>query len=548
MSYMIEAVVDGTIRRWPLQPGTTLVGRSQESAVRLSDKAVSSRHAEIRLDGDTLLIEDLGSRNGTYVNGAPANGPVSLFHGSTVRLGNTELRVFTAEARREEDPALPLPSFVPHEDLVSRSISLDEVRRSLQKTAGGQNILFRALAEAGEILVAPKPLDSVLDSILDLVSRAIPSRRILLVLKDSPDAAPVVAASRPAGYSGSNLLLSQTLMNAVLTEAQSLLISDAMADPRFQGSESIIAQQVRSALVAPLHDNEKVLGLLYADSNTLVIRYGEDELRAFTLLAQLIAMKITNTRLLEAEREQERLKQEMATAARIQANLLPKEMPAIPGYEIAARQIPCEAVGGDLYDVLRAEGGGVSLVLGDVSGKGIGAALLMSHLMACIRTLHDEPIDPVRLVHKVHTQLLQSSEASRYATMVYARLDPERHVLTYINAGHVQPLLAHPDGTVETLESTGMPVGLLAGATFESRTIEIRPGATLIICSDGITEAEDADGDLFGEERFVEAVRGKGQEGAAAVLEHVLMKVQEFAGGIAISDDTTLLVLSRPLR
>jgi serine phosphatase RsbU (regulator of sigma subunit) len=277
-----------------------------------------------------------------------------------------------------------------------------------------------------------------------------------------------------------------------------------------------------------------------------VIRYGEDELRAFTLLAQLIAMKITNTRLLEAEREQERLRQEMATAARIQANLLPKMMPEIPGYEIAARQIPCEAVGGDLYDVLCDADGIVSFVLGDVSGKGIGAALLMSHLMACIRTLHGESLDPVQVVEKVHRQLLHSSEASRYATLVYARLDPTRHELTYINAGHVQPLLVHPDGSVESLESTSMPVGLLADATFESRSLELRPGSTLILCSDGITEAESKDGDLFGDERFMDTVRGGGPGAAGVVLDHLLDEVRAFSGGIAITDDTTILVLSRP--
>ena len=302
---------------------------------------------------------------------------------------------------------------------------------------------------------------------------------------------------------------------------------------------------IRSALVAPLFDNERVIGLIYADTNDPSVRYDLDHLRIFTMLANLIAIKITNTRLLDDQRAKERMEQEMATAARIQRALLPAELPPASGYEIFAWQIPCFETAGDLYDAHQLEDGSVLLTVGDVSGKGIGSALLMSHVIASMRALYGEGLDEGILIDRLHRQILRSSEPAHYATLFFARLDPRDHRLEYVNAGHNPPFLLCPDGSVHTLDATGQPVGLLDGATFETAEASFEPGSLLFIFSDGITEAMGEDEDFYGEERLVAFLRRNLDRPLEEISSELLDDLQSFQGTTPQSDDITLFMVRR---
>jgi sigma-B regulation protein RsbU (phosphoserine phosphatase) len=355
----------------------------------------------------------------------------------------------------------------------------------------------------------------------------------------------VIRAARPAGRrSSEQLILSQTILGTVLHDQQALLLNDVQSDPRFGAHQSVILQNLRSAMVAPLFDNQQVIGLLYADSDDPKIRYDRDQLRAFTLLANLIAVKITNARLLEAQREKERMEQEVAAATRVQETLLAGDLPKVAGYEIAARQLPCFEVAGDLYDVTPLDDGRIAFVVGDVTGKGMGAALLMSNVLAGLRVLYQQRIAPADLAERIHRQLLRSSEDTRFVTLFCGLLDPETHVLEFVNAGHNPPFLLCAGDELQTLEATGMPLGLLPQATYEAGRIEMPPGALLCVFSDGIPEAMVGE-EFYGEERFLDTLRACRTKGIEELLDGALDDLTRFLGEEPPGDDVTLLLLRR---
>jgi serine phosphatase RsbU (regulator of sigma subunit) len=401
------------------------------------------------------------------------------------------------------------------------------------------------VTEAGRLLVVPRPLTETFQLVLEMVEAVIPARRILLLLTDTPDGSPAVRAARPAGEAAAKkLVLSRTLVATVLRDRESLLLNDLCRDPRFGDQQSIIRQSVCSALVAPLFDNTRVIGMLYADTADPRVHYDRDQLRAFTLLANLIAVQITTARLLEAERERERMAQEVAAATEVQRNLLPARLPALPGYEFAARQIPCCEVAGDLYDAIGLPDGRIALAVGDVSGKGLGAALLMAGTIAGLRILLQEQPRLAECVERLHRQILQASEATRFVTLFLGLLDPATGRLEYVNAGHNPPWLLVPDGAPETLAATGLPLGLIPGATYAAASTVVPPGGILCVYSDGISEAAAGD-ELYGDERLLASLRRRATEAAADQLEGILTDLRAFLGSARADDDMTLLLVRR---
>lgn len=568
---ILTGVVRGELRRIELPAGRWAIGRALESDIRLEDPSVSRRHAELEVREGLIELCDLGSSNHTFVNDLRIER-TQLRPGDRVRLGQVELELRLEPdqteptdrwgsgaagaqaggvARRQDDgPAGPEDlrgqlDWVDPERLSARDrLSLLEARSLSGGPTSSDHALLRAVTEAGQVLVSARPLAETFETVLDLVERVTPARRIFLLLTEAPGEVPAVRAARPAGIGEDQLLLSRTILATVLHDRQALLLNDVPSDPRFGGQESVILQNVRSAMVAPLFDNQQVIGLLYTDSDDPLTRYDRDQLRAFALVANLVGIKITNARLLEADRERERIAQELAAAAEVQRTLLPATLPAVPGYEFAARQRPCHEVGGDLYDVARLPDGRILLVIGDVAGKGLAAAMLMSNVLAGLRVLCQEELPLLRLAQRLHAEVHQSSDAVRFVTLFAGVLDPLAHRLEYVNAGHNAPLLFSGGAPPRTLAATGLPLGMLAGASYEVAEIEVPAGALLCLYSDGISEAEAGE-EQFGEERLWASLRGRRDAGLPALADGLLADVARFLGETAPSDDMTLLLLRR---
>jgi serine phosphatase RsbU (regulator of sigma subunit) len=408
--------------------------------------------------------------------------------------------------------------------------------------------IMKLLTDVGDFLVLPTSLEETLDSILELVGRAVPATRLLLLLKDD-EGVPVQRAARIGGGRAMGpLMLSQTMVQSVLVEGSSLLTSDAMADVRFRDHQSVVLQNIRSAMAVPLLHNREILGVLYADSTESSMSYEEQDLRVLTLMGQMIGAKIANARLLVTARERERLRNEIETARAIQRRLLPQTLPEVPGYEMVAWQESCEEVGGDLYDAGILPDGRVQIVLGDVSGKGVGAALLMTSVLGTVRALRAVTFEPNRLVTQLDRHLLQNTEVVHYATLFLGVLDATAHRLAYVNGGHPAALFVHADGTIEKLGPTDVPVGLVDRPewTFESAEVAFPPGSALVVVSDGVSEAARTTEDEFFGERLLESVlRQAPPSTAQETCARIRQALDDFLGDVPRADDATLLVVRR---
>ena len=539
MTLYLSGSPGGQFVVWPLDRPRLTIGRSSRNELQLGDFTVSKEHAEITVDGERVLIRDLGSRNGTRVNGAEAREPIVLKPGDQIEIGHLGL---TVTADRPVQPLELDDSAVANS---SRRIRLDQVleRRALA-TPGGHS-LVRLLAQAGQLLVLPRPLKETCDQILEIVAQAVPASRYVVLLRDQPGALPTQVAARiRAGATEKPLMLSRAILHTVLDECSSVLTADAAEDQRFRASESIMAHAVHSAMAVPLFDNERVLGLIYVDRQDMIGPFSQEQLEVLTLLANMAAVKIKNARLLEAEQAARQLAQQLETAVTIQRNLLPVRPPELPGWQFDAYLESCYAVGGDLFDYYAMPDGRQVFLIGDVSGKGLGAALLMSSFLSAARVLYDACADMGELATRLSRALARNIDPGRFVTGVVGCLDPAAGRLEYVNAGHPAPCLVS-GGKVCELEATGVPFGVMPDVPYERHSIDIAPGALLAVFSDGIPEAQRGE-EFFDGDRVHDALSAAASlPDLGAVRALVLSRVDEFLAGEKRTDDVTLLLLRR---
>jgi sigma-B regulation protein RsbU (phosphoserine phosphatase) len=539
MTLRLQAVVNGEPKVWPLQGERMGIGRSSRNTIQIADATVSKEHAEIVRLADGWWIRDLGSRNGTRVNQQEAPQPTRLQESDLLEIGSVIIRVL-GEAPEELTQWSPSPG-------ISSSLRLNarDILGRSSSTAGSPG-LVHVLAEAGRVLVLPRPLNETCEEILRFVEKAIPASRLILLLRERPGAEPVQMAGRfRGGSSRQPLAISRAILDTVLNDCTSVITADAALDPRFAARESIIALAVHSAMAVPLFDNERVLGVLYADTSDFTVTYGQEQLEILTLLGNMAAVKITNARLLEAEQANQRMAQELVTATRIQQNLLPDAPDNLNGWECAARLVTCYEVGGDLYDFHLRPDGRLIFVIGDVSGKGMGAALLMSSVLSSARVLYDATPDAGELVGRLNSVVHRGTDPGHFVTLFLGQLDLATGQLTYVNAGHNAALVLGEGGITE-LPADGVPLGVLPDFPYRSRTVELAPGSLFALFTDGIPEALRGE-EFFGDERLREALTGlAGRPQLEEVAQGLVEKVDQFLAGERRSDDITLVMLRRP--
>ncbi len=528
-----------------LPEGVHEIGRSSGCSVRLDEPSVSRQHARLRIEKSRAILEDLGSSNGTRLNGRELTGPAEVRRGDRVAFGNIALHV--------QDRPTETEMFLDQTQIrAGASVSLDEARATRAGESSKKAYLFRILAEAGELMTGRREPDEMFEPLLELVARALQPERIFLLLQDDADGGtPRVVASRGSAATGllggatDNMILSQTLLQQVLKERTAFLTEDASQDQRLLGGQSIISSGTRSAMAAPLFDNERVIGVLYADTRDPTVRYDRDELKAFVLLANVVAVAITHARYHELEKERQRMRTELDAARGIMARLLPAELPEVPGLRLVAHLEPCEEVAGDLYDARLLPDGRILLLVGDVAGKGLPAALLVAALLPALRLGAENCPDIGRLVERVNEQLFASTEALRFATLFLGLLDPSSGELVYVNAGHNPPLLCTPGRELASLAAAGPPVGMIPDMSYTGRSCRLEPGQRLFFYSDGLTEAMNAEQDMYGDERLHELLANCGECTLEDLRRRVMDDVAAFTAGRPLDDDLTLLLVER---
>lgn len=531
-----------------LLPGKQEIGREAQRAIHIPDKTVSRNHAmiEISSDGGEIHLTDIGSHNGTTVNGERINSRRPLVVGDKIMFGRTSFSLVD-EAITDEPPSRPTAAVMSDSE-VEKSVVLSLAEALQMPPARVSEIpeLFPTLSEMARMLVLSEPREAMLERSLGLVNRIIPAER-LAILMTHEESGEIYAVARllPSGTDPGHFTLSKTVVHEIMTHRNAILINDPKDDPRFANQQSIIMSDMRCAMAVPLFDEENVLGILYVDTSNLLHQYNDDYLRLLATFGNIIASRLQNYTLLQEREQKQIFEAELKRASSIQQSLLTSKLPKVPDYAVHAFQEQCRQVGGDLYDVATLPDGRLVLLVADVSGKGMGAALLMSNILASFRILYSiTEFTLSETVSLVSKELFASSTTSDFATLFVAVLDPKTHVLKYINAGHNPPVLVRADGSRELLQPSGTMIGAFDLGVWDESEVVMNADDLLFVFTDGVTEAE------CGEEQYSDARTEK----MAIELHHLepeefvtrlTADIMEFIGSTPRSDDITMLVLKR---
>src|SRR5258705_7219064 len=407
--------------------------------------------------------------------------------------------------------------------------------------------LLALISKVGITLLASATLNETLEQIVSLVFEAVPADRCLIMMRDEGSTEELrVAVARLRSRAGEigEIRVSRNVLDEVVIRGKSVLTSDAQHDPRFS-SGTVVLQGVRSVFAVPLGVADKVFGIIYADSPIAEGRFTEDHLKVLTTLASVAAIRVETNRLIESRLEQERLERELQLASEIQQRFQPTAPPQVPGYVLHGIRYPCYEIGGDYYDFIEREDGRLVIALGDVSGKGTAAALLMSSLHAAVHAQSASHDSLVATISAVNRYLADNIPANRFVTLFYAELEPESGALSFLNAGHNPPLIVHAAGTVEQLASGGLPLGIKRDAEYREGRTQLLYGDVLCIYSDGVTEAVSPAGEEFGPTRLYEVVSRNIDASAAGIRDRIESSLTKFSQGTSAADDITLGIVKR---
>lgn len=534
---------DGSQRGFRLMRDRIRIGRGADNDLTLADPKLSRRHAEILRTPEGHILRDLGSRNGTRLNGQRLRSDRPLRPGDAIDLGSHHLTV-------DDEAPGGQPSLSSQQAIPPRDISdLEETKPDLDPAEQGRRhrILAHLIRAAGA-LTTNRTLRELFERVLDQLFEVLPAERGCIALLEGHPAMPVIKASRTR-HGTAFERLSRSITRRVLEDRVSLLVPRLLEDAGLAGQESLAASGVRSLMCAPLWftagsgQQEAVIGLIYLDSLEEPTCFTVEDLQFLSALANLAAIRIEGARLHEESLDHEKLREELRKAGEIQASLLPQTLPDVPGYDLAASNRLCSAVGGDYYDFLL-DRGQLLLALGDVSGKGTAAALLMAMLRAAVRAHWTEGA-PAASLARANVTLCETTPENRYASMFLGRLDPAGGQLTFVNAGHYPPVIVRADGRVLSLGEGGPVLGVLPTAAYANNTCTLGLGDALVVFSDGIAEARNAGEAEFGQEGVAAVtVRERGRE-ARALADAILDQVGRHLGAGRAIDDQTLIVVKR---
>ena len=547
---VLEVVApDGTRERVTVTPSPFLIGRAEnENHLRLSDGRISRHCAAIVRDDCGFRLEDRGNRYGLFVNGAKVEQQ-TLRDGDLIAFGIDGCYQIVVHLA-----SLPAPSAEPSvENLLTRiGTRLDFGGTAMH---GGLNKL-NLLLEATSLLHSRLPLESVLGTMLDHAISITHADRGLLIEPGDAGAMRVRLARSSKGESlpAEALSPSQTAINRAIGRKSSVITENLnLAGLDLKDAESIVVQGLRAVVAIPLYASSRaaadtgapldpgtLLGVIYLDSRRIAAFSAIDR-QILDALALEAASIMDNARLVERERERQRLEQELSIARNIQQAIIPQGLHDFPYLAVTGMHRPCTEVGGDYFDVVPVTEDRTAILIADVSGKGLGAALVTTMLLGALSGL-STGADPAQVFSQINRLLCLHSEVGRYATMFIGVLSRDG-TFEYIKAGHPSPLLLRKGNVTELYTEGSFPVGLILEADFPSARIELEPDDTLVLFSDGVTEAENTSHELFELSGLSQALTGHENTPVEALQQSILESVQAFTKGASQSDDITLLVV-----
>lgn len=528
-------------QRFPLKQGTNVIGRNPECDIVFSVSAVSREHAKITWRNNQFFLEDLKSRNLTILNDTKveADKPMPLGPGDKIKICD-----FYCEFVDETHPK-------PFDNEESGTVV-----SSVQAGAGSVNVLasqpaerLRVLLEVSNSLARAVEIGPLLPKILDgLFTVFKQADRGFFIVQDANGQFVPKAIKTRLARDESSARFSKTILDKCKDNAVALLIEDAAQNEQFQMAASISDFKVRSIMAAPLVSSDgEVFGIMQVDTQDRKSKFTNDDLQLLIAVANQAAVALDNVKLHENLNLQQKMAREIELAVEVQKCFLPNKLPDVPHYEFYAHYQAAREVGGDFYGFLNVTSDKMAISVGDIAGKGVPAALLMARVSGDVNLAVLSQPNAALAVKKLNDLFHQAGIPDRFVAYLLCMLEPSTGKITLVNAGQVPPLVRRANGTVEEFASNdknGLPLGIMEDFEYEQVETILNPGDCLIMCTDGITDANNIKKEQFGRERLLAAIRNGSKE-APALGQHILRSVKEFATAPEQFDDMTLVCLSR---
>lgn len=542
MSHKLVLVIAGH-PSVPLDPehGVYKLGRASDNDIALDDLSLSRHHACVRFSRGHWLAEDLGSKNGTALNGETLTAPRPLQAGDELTPGNLKFRVCDAT---DTGPPVVIQARETAPWVPSIILGAEELRRGgIPITEGERAQAALALLERVALDLAQAGSATQLPMLLQALHHHLAADRGALLLRDGEGhLAPVATCG--GEQTDAPIQIPRTLVDAAFGKGQAILLADV--EGAGAASASMVNIGIRSALATPLEAEGQLLGLLYLDVLNPTRHFDREDLRLATVVAHLVASRVRAARMEEAAQLSRALEVEMGHARRIQQGFLPARPPCVDGYEVLGFNAPAWRVSGDLYGSWILEDGSLCAAVADVSGKGMGPGLLMVTFHAYMDAWADWSSLPAVLLERLSTTLARHTESNRYITAFLAHLDPEDGRLRFACAGHPPALLRRKAGTIEVLDAPGLPLAMLPGQTpYGSGETALEPGDVVLLYTDGLAEAENPAGEEFGLEGLRQVLAREGHLSLPELRQALVLALQVHLGGQSPQDDQTFLLLRR---
>lgn len=548
-----EAQRDILIDELPLN-----IGRERTQDLRFPEKEVSRSHAQVVCEDDRYYLVDLRSHNYTYLNNRrlKPHTRYPLEHDDVIKICNYILVFLDPESSTWGDLGVdagretvdivdgdPSRGSAVSRGLPSGSDSW-EARLSSNPEAKLRAIM-RLASELQKVVSLEEVLTRVLDSLLGLFPVA-ECAVIMFREENGRRIFPTLARHRdPARQDRATV--SRTVIGQAMEEQRAILFENAQDHPDLKGHDSVFDGGLKSIMVAPVLDFDgRSLGAVQLDTRTRLHPFTEEDLDVLSIVVRMLSFVIEEARLRATMIEQRTLQRDLEVAREIQLGLLPNAAPDVKGYEFFDFYAPAKQVGGDYYDYLRLSDGRIAVVVGDVSGKGVPAAMLMAKLSSELRVYLASGLSPVEVLLRTNASYRDRAPEGSLVTLVLLILDPATHQLQIANAGHMRPLLVREGRPPENVgdDEAGCPLGVLPDPTYECCRLQLNEGDCLVLYSDGVTDATDEHGDMYELERLTGLLE-RSAGSAARLGQTVVDDVEKFVGQQPQVDDICLVCLNR---
>ncbi len=522
--------------------------------------AVSREHARILKEPQGFFLEDLHSRNGTYLNGRMIDSKVRIFNGDVIRICDVEFSFFdhtkdvrptgNSQFQLASDPRIIIDD-APMEDdqfRLTTEINVASSQKAHLNPANAEAKL-RALIDIGRHLGAA--LDQVLPQLLENLLKIFRQADCAYILLNDKHTKRLElrAFKHRNPQNEESFRISRSILEKVSSTKAAILSDDIGNDSRFDPSESIVNYNIHSVMAAPVlgGDQDTCLGVIQVDSRSSGKKFNYNDLDLLVSVAYQIAVSIENAQYHESMIQERILERELAVAHKVQRGLLPVALPAIDGYEFFDYYQPARYLGGDYYDFIPLPNGEIAVALGDVSGKGISAALLMAKLSSEVR--YGLLIEPSlrQAVIRLNKTFCENRWENRFITFFLAVLDPKTHHVRFVNAGHFPPLLVDPARATSTLaEHIGsLPLGVLEDSDFEEFDFVLEKGQSCVLMSDGLTDAMNAGGQFFSLGGVLDTLNVNKKSPIPQIGRNLVSAVRSFSGKTPQTDDQCLVLFGR---